>query len=155
MPTNRHLEAAIGYLGLGMASDAWEELEEIDVAEGAKPEALRVRVEVCRVLKKWKLMAELSSHLQTVEPDEAGHAVNLAWATRRHQSIEAAEVIRVAALRRHHDDALIRYNLACYWCVMGRVEDSRQMLESACKKEKGLREVARTDTDLAILREGR
>jgi hypothetical protein len=29
----KHLNAALGYLGLGMAKDAWDELERIDKSE--------------------------------------------------------------------------------------------------------------------------
>ena len=54
----------------------------------------------------------------------------------------------VHLLRRFYDDALIRYNLACYWCVMGRVEEAREMLGTACKKDEGLRELAEADEDL-------
>ncbi len=59
---------------------------------------------------------------------------------------------RKARARRYYDDALIRYNLACYWCVMGRVEEAREMLETALKKDNSLRELAETDEDLAELR---
>ena len=64
---------------------------------------------------------------------------------------EAAEILSMA-LRRYYDDALVRYNLACYWCVMGRVEEAREMLETACRKDESLRELAETDEDLAGLR---
>ena len=53
---------------------------------------------------------------------------------------EAAEILSMA-LRRYYDDALVRYNLACYWCVMGRVEEAREMLETACRKDESLRGV--------------
>jgi hypothetical protein len=52
------------------------------------------------------------------------------------------------ALRRYYDDALVRYNLACYWCVMGRIKEAREMLETACQKDESLRELAETDEDL-------
>ena len=64
---------------------------------------------------------------------------------------EAAEILSMA-LRRYYDDALVRYNLACYWCVLGRVEEARAMLETAVKKDESLRELAKTDEDLAALR---
>ena len=56
------------------------------------------------------------------------------------------------ALRRYYDDAVVRYNLACYWSVMGRVEEARAMLETACKKDKSLRELAERHEDLLGLR---
>ena len=76
----------------------------------------------------------------------------MAYAIRRLKGeAEAADILSLA-LRRYYDDALVRYNLACYWCVMGRVQEAREMLETAFKKDKGLRELAETDEDLAALR---
>ena len=113
---------------------------------------MKVRVEVCRALESWELMAEVSNHLRKIEPDDVGHPLNMSYATRRFKSeAEAADILSLA-LRRYYDDALVRYNLACYWCVMGRVEEAREMLETACKKDGSLRELAETDEDLAGLR---
>ena len=152
LPILKRLNAAVGYLSLGMPQEAWNELEDIDAKDRARPEVLKVRVEVCRALKQWEMMAEASNHLRTIEPDEVGHPLNMAYAVRRFKSeADAAEILSMA-LRRYYDDALVRYNLACYWCVMGRVEEARAMLEMACKKDESLRELAETDEDLLGLR---
>jgi Tfp pilus assembly protein PilF len=152
LPILKRLNAAMGYLNLGMPQDAWSELEDIQATDRARPEVLKVRVEVCRALKQWEMMAEVSNHLRKIEPDEVGHALDQAHATRRFKSeVEAAEILSTA-LRRYYDDALVRYNLACYRCVMGRVEEAREMLETACKKDESLRELAETDEDLVGLR---
>ena len=152
MSPNRHLNAALGYLGLGMAQEAWDELEEIEAKDRARPEVLKVRVEVCRSMQKWELMSEICNHLRKMEPDEVDHPLNMASAVRRFKSEAEAANILSLALRRYYDDAMVRYNLARYWCVMGRVEEAREMLETAFKKDKGLRELAETDTDLMGLR---
>ena len=152
LPILKRLNAAVGYLNLGMPQEAWNELEDIDAKDRARPEVLKVRVEVCRALKQWEMMAEVSNHLRKIEPDEVGHALDQAHAARRFKSeVEAAEILSTA-LSRYYDDALVRYNLACYWCVMGRVEEARDMLETACKKDESLRELAETDEDLVGLR---
>jgi tetratricopeptide (TPR) repeat protein len=152
LPILKRLNAAVGYLNLGMPQEAWNELEDIDAKEQARPEVLKVRVEVCRALKQWEMMAEASNHLREIEPDEVGHSLNMAYATRRFKSeSEAAEILSLA-LRRYYDDALVRYNLACYWCVMGRVEEAREMLGTACRRDESLRELAETDEDLVGLR---
>ena len=118
----------------------------------ARPEVLKIRVEVCRARKQWEMMAEFSNHLRKIEPAEVGHSLNMAYATRRLKSeAEAAEILSMA-LRRYYDDASARYNLACYWCVMGHAEEARAMLETACKKDESLRELAETDEDLMGLR---
>jgi hypothetical protein len=152
VPILKRLNAAVGYLDLGMAMDAWNELEDIEAKDRVRPEVLKVRVEVCRALEKWEMMAEVSNDLRKIEPDEVGHPLNMSYAVRRFRGeSEAADVLSLA-LRRYYDDALVRYNLACYWCVMGRVEEARNMLETAFKKDNSLRELAETDEDLAALR---
>ena len=152
LPIIKRLNAAVGYLSLGMPQDAWNELEDIDAKDRARPEVLKVRVEVCRALKQWEMMAEVSNHLRKIEPDEVGHAIDQAHATRRFKSeAEAADILSLA-LRRYYDDALVRYNLACYWCVMGRIEEAREMLGTACRRDESLRELAETDEDLVGLR---
>lgn len=154
LPILKHLNAAVGYLNLGMPQDAWNELEDIDAKDRARPEVLKVRVEVCRALKQWEMMVEVSNHLGKIEPDEVSHALDQAHATRRFKNeVEAAEILSMA-LRRYYDDALVRprHNLACYWCVMGRVEKARATLETAIKKGESLRELAETDEDLVGLR---
>jgi tetratricopeptide (TPR) repeat protein len=152
LPILKRLNAAVGYLNLGMPQEAWDELEDIPATDRARPEVLKVRVEVCRALKQWEMMAEVSNHLRKIEPDEVGHALDQAHATRRFKSeAEAAEILSMA-LRRYYDDALVRYNLACYWCVMGRIEEAREMLGTACRRDESLRELAETDEDLVGLR---
>jgi type II secretory pathway component GspD/PulD (secretin) len=87
------LHAAQGFLGLCMAQDAWNELEDIEAKDGARPEVLKVRVEVCRALESWELMAEVSNHLRKIEPDEVQHPLNMAYAMRRFKS-EAEAAVR-------------------------------------------------------------
>jgi hypothetical protein len=64
---------------------------------------------------------------------------------------EAADILSLA-LRRYYDDVLVRYNLSCYWCVMGRTEEAREMLETACRRDESLRELAEMGEDLVGLR---
>jgi tetratricopeptide (TPR) repeat protein len=153
VPILKRLNAAIGYLNLGMPDDAWNELEDIEAKDRARPEVLKLRVEVCRALESWETMAEVSNQLRKIEPDEVGHPLNMSHAVRRFKGeAEAADILSLA-LRRYYDDALVRYNLACYWCVIGRIEEAREMLETAFKKDQSLRELAETDEDLAALRQ--
>ena len=152
LPILKRLNAAVGYLNLGMPQDAWNELEDIDAKDRPRSEVLKVRVEVCRALESWEMMAEVSNHLRKIEPDEVGHSLNQAYANRRFKSeAEAAEILSMALLR-YYDDALVRYNLACYWCVMGRVEEATEMLGTACTRDESLRELAEADEDLEGLR---
>jgi hypothetical protein len=54
LPILKCLNAAVGYLNLGMPQDAWNELEDIETKDRARPEVLKVRVEVYRALESWE-----------------------------------------------------------------------------------------------------
>jgi hypothetical protein len=72
------LQAARGYLSLGMAHAAWLELEKIDKSERVNFVAIwKVEAEAARALGNWRLVAELARHLSKLEPDEPRHAHNL------------------------------------------------------------------------------
>jgi Flp pilus assembly protein TadD len=53
------------------------------------------------------------------------------------------------ALARFPNEALVHYNLACYSCVSGRVEEGRVLLEKALRLEPNLKATALEDEDLA------
>jgi tetratricopeptide (TPR) repeat protein len=70
-----------------------------------------------------------------VEPEEAAWWINLAYATRRAESVEKAEKILLRARELHHD-ALIEFNLACHASVIGQLEDARVRLRHAIEIDK-------------------
>ena len=53
-PYDRHLQAAVGFLELGMPLDANEEVEAIEPEMQTLSEVLAVRVEIFRALGKWE-----------------------------------------------------------------------------------------------------
>jgi len=144
----KHLNAATGYLGLGMHMEAWNELEEIDPEKRTLSEVLNVRVEVCRALEKWEMMAEICRHLQKVEPDEVGHPLNLAYAVRRFQGEQPAASVLEQARPKFPTEALISYNLACYRAVAGMVAEAKTLLAEAFTLDPSLRMTALDDQDL-------
>jgi predicted Zn-dependent protease len=145
---SKHLEAAEGYLDLGMPMDAWNELEAIEAEDRGTIEVLKVRLEVCRSLEKWELMAEIAQHLGKLEPEEAEHPINLAFAVRRLTDTEAAAKILEEAKNRFPQEATIPYNLACYRAVTGKVAEAKTLLAEAFTLDTSLRITALDDPDL-------
>jgi predicted Zn-dependent protease len=143
-----HLRAAIGYLELGMSVDAWNELEAIDAEHRGLVHVLTVRLEVCRALEKWETMAEIARFLAENEPNESGHLLNLAYATRRFDKVESAESILSDAESKFPEDPLIKYNLGCYRAVLGRVGEAKLNLAEAFQRDPDLRITALDDPDL-------
>ena len=145
---SKRLNAAIGYLNLGMAGDAWNQLEEIEARHRGLLEVLRLRLEVCRALNSWELMAEIANHLHKTEPDDPGHPIDLAFAIRRaHGEDEAAAVLEQARLS-FPKEAILPYNLACYRAVRGRVAEAKQLLAEAFTLDASLRITSLDDPDL-------
>ncbi len=139
--TNARLEAAQGYLGLGMAQDAWDELERIDPKHKAAPAVLKVQIEVARALGQWEMVAELARHLAKVEPDESLHVFNLAQAMRQLEGPESALAVYEFAADRWPDFAHLRVAMAVELCALNRVSEAKRELKVAVEKDPQLREV--------------
>jgi Flp pilus assembly protein TadD len=158
-PFERHLSAATGYLELGLPLDAEEELDEIDAELRTDWRVLALRVNIYGELGRWERMREAARHLTIIQPDRPEWVVSLAYATRRAESIEAAEGVLLAAKVRFPEDAAIRYNLACYTAQMGKLPAARNYLREAFRLNPAFRKMAPEDEDLESLwgelREGR
>jgi hypothetical protein len=46
---------------------------------------------------------------------------------------------------------LVDYNLACYACLLGELDDARALLTEVFARDKSWREMAKEDADLAAL----
>ncbi len=150
-PDQRHCEAALGYAELGMFEDANEEIERIDPFNRATPEVLAVRVAVYHGLKSWDALQVVASRLAEYEPTNVQWTVSLAYATRRTVSIGAARNILLAAQTRFPDEAIIPFNLACYYCQLGDLDTAKGYLRQAFESDSGWRLTALEDQDLEPL----
>jgi len=101
--------------------------------------------------KQWALGMELARHLVTVLPEDAGSWISLAYCTRRAESVEKAEEILLRAKAAHPEEAMIRYNLACYACVSGKMAAAIERLKEAITLHEGIRQLAVEDEDLRPL----
>lgn len=107
-PDQLRLQAAHGYIQLGMFGEANAELEEIDPFCRHLPEVLIARLAIYHGLKKWDLLAVVAKKLVEWNPNEPGFFVELAYATSRAESIHAAHAILTRAAGLHPNDGKIR-----------------------------------------------
>src|ERR1043166_8309789 len=96
-PHQHYWQAAVGYVELGMFTEADSELDKIDPFCRAAPEVLRVRLAIYRGLKKWELMQQIAKRLKEFQPDNVQWTISLAYATRRTYSIDVAMEILLNA----------------------------------------------------------
>jgi tetratricopeptide (TPR) repeat protein len=150
-PDQLHLRAACGYIELGMFEEANAELEEIDPFCRHLPETLLARLAICHGLEKWELLAVVAKKLADWNPNEPGFFVELAYATRRAESIHAAYAILTRAARLHPTDPTIQFNLACYEAQMGSLERAKAHLKRATEIDAKYRVMALEDPDVEPL----
>jgi tetratricopeptide (TPR) repeat protein len=150
-PDQQHLEAAHGYIELGMFLEANEELENIDPYCRALPEVLNARLVIYQGLQKWELMAVVATKLVEWNPNEPGFFVGLAYATRRAKSVSAAHEILLRGEKLHPKEGAIQFNLACYEAQLGNIEKAKQHLKQATTLHPRFAMMALEDKDLESL----
>ncbi len=130
-PDSLHLQAAQGWLELGSHIEANEELEKITPQLRARPDVLKVRWEIYASAKKWEATLDIAAALIQLDPEDP-----LGWV---HRSYALHEMKRTAEARdnllrvvdKFPISATMRYNLACYECQLGRLEQARDWLQKA------------------------
>jgi tetratricopeptide (TPR) repeat protein len=150
-PDRQYWQAATGYVELGMFLDAHAELDKIDPFNRAAPEVLALRIAIYRGLEKWELMRQIAKRLTEFQPDNIQWTISLAYATRRADSIQAAKEILLNAEPKFPKEAAIKYNLACYFCKTGDIEDAKTYLKQAFEIDLIWRHAALEDEDLKLL----
>jgi tetratricopeptide (TPR) repeat protein len=147
-PGLRHLSAACSYIELGMFDEAYAAVKEIDPLCRALSEVLSSRVAIYRSLEKWGVMAIVTKKLAEWNPGEPGHFINLAYATRRNESIQAAHAILKRAEVLHPNDPTIQFDLACYEAQLGNLAQAKVHLARATRLNPKFRLIALDNADL-------
>ncbi len=150
-----HLSHARGYLELDMVADAAAELDAIPKDRAMSCEVLALRITLYQRRAQWPELSTASAELARQRPQDAGAWVIWAYATRRADSLEAAERILREAKVLHPNEATIIFNLGCYHCQRGDLAGAQQFVDQAIAMDSKFRELAATDPDLAPLREAR
>lgn len=144
---------AVGFLELGMPEDALSELDELSAEQRSTAIALHLKVDALFRLKHWAAALEICMPMLEVHPDDPGWWIQAAYATRRAESVAAAEPILRKGIELHPDHGLILYNLACYACLQGRYDEACGLLSRAEAEDRGsFLAMAAKDTDLVAIR---
>lgn len=147
----RHFDHACGYQLLGMHEDA---LKEIQLMNSSTDEELPVMLLKGEILNSLGRYAESILVLAPAIPRAPRHpefVIQLAYATRRAQSIEKAQAMLEQATVIFPRNALIHYNLACYCAQMGNEARALEKLAVALKLDPSLADLAVEDTDFQPL----
>jgi tetratricopeptide (TPR) repeat protein len=147
----RQLTEAVGYLELGMLQEAWDALEEIDAEQRHLPAILQVRLEIYRRMGKYEGMATMAEHLTKEFPEDSQNWISLAYAQRRYLDLQTAEKTLLEAQNRFPEEPTIPFNLACYACQLGRLDEAKEKLAKAIEMEPAFKKAALEDEDLKAI----
>jgi tetratricopeptide (TPR) repeat protein len=92
----------------------------------------------------------VAKRLAEFQPHDIQWTISLAYATRRADSIQAAKEILLNAESRFPKEAIIKYNLACYFCQLGDIENAKSYLKKAIEIDSTWRLQALDDEDLRL-----
>ena len=154
-PDSHHLNAAIGWLGLGAAGEAGAELQLISAANQLHPDVLEARWMWCAHRQCWDEALAVAEMEIATAPDEAGGWLHRAYALRRITGggLSQAWTALLPAAEKFPGEPVIAYNLSCYACQMQQPALARQWLERAfaAGSRKAIKQMALADEDLKPL----
>jgi predicted Zn-dependent protease len=96
-------------------------------------------------------MAEIAKRLADFQPDDVQWRISWAYATRRADSINTAKQILLNAESKFPNEAIIKYNLACYFCQTEDIETAKSYLKKTLQIDPSWRLRALEDEDLKPL----
>ena len=135
-----------------MVAEAAAELAQISTPLSEATEFLAVRLAVLQQQEDWPALRDTARTFARHSPGEAAAWITWAYATRRAESLAAAEKILLEAERHHPAEPTVQFNLGCYACMRGDLPAARLRVDRAIALEPNFAAIAATDPDLAPLR---
>ena len=147
------IEAAEGWLMLGNPFEAHEELERITGDRACHPAVLSMRWQVYAAARWWEAAFVVAKALCELAPHSPEAWICQANTLRNYKGVIEAWSLLLGVVNKFPQDAIIRYNLACYAAQMGLLEESCGWLVQAFELEESvqLKLAAIYDPDLQPL----
>ena len=120
----RCLAAAEGWLELGDWREANAELENISPQSRAHPEVLRLRWEIYSNGRKWESALEIAQAISAAEPHTSYGVIRMGIALDAMERTKEAWKLMLSVVGKFPNEHWMRYNLACYACKLGHLEEA-------------------------------
>ena len=152
-PDNKYLDAAEGWLELGNWKEANEELENITPQLRAHPFVLEVRYKIFEAAGRWDGAVEIARTMSKSLPDNPWGYFHLAFSLHELKRTQEAYDALKPVVDKFPKEHLMRYNLACYSCQLGKLKEAFGWIVKAIDLagKKDIRLMALDDPDLEPL----
>jgi len=148
------LDEAEGYLMLELPEYALRILESRDEWPRMTFEASFLKGETLRCLERFREALASLEVAAALRPEDVGVALAQGWCYKRTNRLaEAVDALERAA-RHEPDNALIHYNLACYWSLAANASRALEELALALRLDPELRRLIAEESDFDPLRGG-
>lgn len=133
-----HIEAAEGWMLLDANDEAEKEWLELSSSARNSLEGLKIRYWILSSRHEWEAAEDCAQAAIAEDHRDAQLWIWLAYASRRKSGSSKADSIRSAwkilieAVKSGVKDPIIFFNLACYACLMGSLEEARQWFKKSC-----------------------
>lgn len=149
----RRLEAAKGYLALGMPEAALRELGRIVDRDACRFDYSLLSAEAYRDLTQYGNAVPLFEQALNRAPHHLQALLGLAWCLKRIKRLPDAIDTLERARRWHPDEPIIIYNLACYFSLFGDKPKAIECLGRSLRMEPELKRLIPDEPDFNDLRQ--
>jgi Flp pilus assembly protein TadD len=154
-PESHHLSAAIGWLELGNPREARSEWDRIAAVHRRHPAVLEIEWRLCAEERNWPAALESARCQIDVDPEDVSGWIHQSFTLHElKRTVEARSQLLVVA-EKFAGNSTVAYNLACYACQLGHLDEARRWLGKAIRLQgrDAIKARALTDPDLERMRE--
>jgi Flp pilus assembly protein TadD len=144
---------AEGYLELGMASHALDVLARCGDPATLPDHALYLQGQCLRELERYREALEPLTRAAHGDPGNVSIWLALGWCYKRTGKLDLAIESLEEALAAEPNDALVNYNLACYWSLARNKRQALAYLARAFDIEDEYRALVASESDFDALRD--
>jgi tetratricopeptide (TPR) repeat protein len=148
----KKLHEAEGYLELDLPGHALEILDATAEWPGYQFEGCLIKGEALRRLDRHREAIQPLEIAAGLRPSDSRVALALGWCYKRTNRLAQAIDALDRARRHDPDNALLHYNLACYWSLAGQASKALNELNAALELEADLKKLIAEEPDFQKLR---
>jgi tetratricopeptide (TPR) repeat protein len=152
-PDTHYLAAAEGWLELGNPVEAGAELDRMRSSSQEHPLALQLRWRIRSATKQWEECVRIATRLIELVPEEPFGWVHRSFSLHELKRTAEAHAALAPMASKFPNDFVIPYNMACYACQLGKLDEARRWLKQAIAiaGSDTIRQMAKDDPDLRPL----
>jgi predicted Zn-dependent protease len=154
-PDGIRLSAAQGWFELGSCVEALAELNSISAAAQEHPDVLELRWQIAERQHRWEDGLAVAEALCRLTPDSPFGCIHRSYCLHELKRTQDAWDALLPCAEKFPREWLICYNLACYACQLGRVEEAKRWFSRSLDlgDAREIESLAAEDPDLKPLRE--